>query len=157
MTETLAHRYSSENTQRELSNEYQHDRVRGFSKIFVSLCLVQQEWIGSAPIPWQASKSGSGRALWLCRPQSCHSLRVCRSAPFPTKTAPLSALWLCRPQSCHSLRVCRSAPFPTKTAPLSALWLCRPQSCHSLRVCRSAPFPTKTTLPSVTHTCSPSH
>ena len=27
MTETLAHRYSSENTQRKLSNEYQHDRV----------------------------------------------------------------------------------------------------------------------------------
>ena len=28
MTETLAHGYSSESTQRELSNEYQHDRVR---------------------------------------------------------------------------------------------------------------------------------
>ena len=27
MTETLAHGYSSESTQRELSNEYQHDRV----------------------------------------------------------------------------------------------------------------------------------
>ena len=27
MTETLAHGYTSENTQRELSNEYQHDRV----------------------------------------------------------------------------------------------------------------------------------
>ena len=27
MTETLAHWYSSENTQRELSYEYQHDRV----------------------------------------------------------------------------------------------------------------------------------
>ena len=27
MTETLAHRYSSESTQGELLNEYQHDRV----------------------------------------------------------------------------------------------------------------------------------
>ena len=27
MTETLAYGYSSESTQRELSNEYQHDRV----------------------------------------------------------------------------------------------------------------------------------
>ena len=27
MTETLAHGYSSDSTQRELSNEYQHDRV----------------------------------------------------------------------------------------------------------------------------------
>ena len=28
MTETLAHGYSSESTQPELSNEYQHDRVK---------------------------------------------------------------------------------------------------------------------------------
>ena len=32
MTETLAHGYSSENTQRELSNEYQHDRFWMFFK-----------------------------------------------------------------------------------------------------------------------------
>ena len=31
MIETLAHVYSSESTQWELSNEYQHDRVLGFS------------------------------------------------------------------------------------------------------------------------------
>ena len=30
MTETLAHGYSSESTQHELSNEYQHDRVYMF-------------------------------------------------------------------------------------------------------------------------------
>ena len=28
MTETLAHGYSSERTQQELSNEYQHDKVK---------------------------------------------------------------------------------------------------------------------------------
>ena len=28
MTETLAHRYSSESTQQELSNRYQHNRVK---------------------------------------------------------------------------------------------------------------------------------
>ena len=32
MTETLAHGYSSESTERELSNEYQHDRVWVFFK-----------------------------------------------------------------------------------------------------------------------------
>ena len=36
MTETLAHEYSSESTQRELSNEYQFDRV---SRIFKNLCM----------------------------------------------------------------------------------------------------------------------
>ena len=36
MSETLAHGYSSESTQRELSNEYHHDRVLdGFQKSFV--------------------------------------------------------------------------------------------------------------------------
>ena len=36
MTETLAHGYSSESTQRELSNEYQHDRVQ---MVFKDLCI----------------------------------------------------------------------------------------------------------------------
>ena len=37
MTETLAFGYSSESTQRELSNEYQHDRVKMF---FRELCIL---------------------------------------------------------------------------------------------------------------------
>ena len=37
MTEILAHGYSSESTQWELSNEYQHNRL--FSKIFVRYAL----------------------------------------------------------------------------------------------------------------------
>ena len=37
MTETLAHAYSSESTQRELSNEYQHDRVQ---MVFKDLCIL---------------------------------------------------------------------------------------------------------------------
>ena len=35
MTETLAHGYSSESTQRKLFNEYQHDRVY---MVFKNLC-----------------------------------------------------------------------------------------------------------------------
>ena len=35
ITETMAHGYSSESTQQELSNEYQHDRVKMF---FKNLC-----------------------------------------------------------------------------------------------------------------------
>ena len=37
MTETLAHGYSSESTQWELSNGYQHDRVE---KVFINLCVL---------------------------------------------------------------------------------------------------------------------
>ena len=37
MTETLANGYSFESTQRELSNEYQHDRV---TMIFKNLCIL---------------------------------------------------------------------------------------------------------------------
>ena len=39
MTETLANGYSSERTQRELSNEYQHDRVSMFFKDICDLVL----------------------------------------------------------------------------------------------------------------------
>ena len=46
MTETLANGYSSESTPRELSNEYQHDRV---SMIFKDFCiLVLSTNVGSA-------------------------------------------------------------------------------------------------------------
>ena len=37
MTETLAYGYSSESTQRKLSNEYQHDRVK---MVFKNLCVI---------------------------------------------------------------------------------------------------------------------
>ena len=37
MTETLAHGYSSDSTQQELSNEYQHDMVW---MIFKNLCIL---------------------------------------------------------------------------------------------------------------------
>ena len=37
MTETLACGYSSKGTQRELSNEYQHDRVK---MVFINLCIL---------------------------------------------------------------------------------------------------------------------
>ena len=36
-TETLAHGYSSESTQRDLSNEYQHDRVY---VVFKNRCVI---------------------------------------------------------------------------------------------------------------------
>ena len=39
MTETLAHGYSSESTLRELSNDYQHDRVYMFFKKLSILML----------------------------------------------------------------------------------------------------------------------
>ena len=39
MTETLAHGYSSDSTQRKLANEYKHGRFRCFSKNFAYLVL----------------------------------------------------------------------------------------------------------------------
>ena len=41
MTETLANGYSSERSQRELSNEYQDDRVQMF---FKNLCILNVLW-----------------------------------------------------------------------------------------------------------------
>ena len=42
MTETLEHGYSSEGTQQELINEYQHDRVKGdFQKFSRPYALVE--------------------------------------------------------------------------------------------------------------------
>ena len=47
MTETLAYGYSSESTQRELSNEYQHDRVKmvfkNLSVIALAGCCISLE------------------------------------------------------------------------------------------------------------------
>ena len=39
MTKTLANGYSPESTQRELPNEYQHDRVKMVFKKFAFLCF----------------------------------------------------------------------------------------------------------------------
>ena len=64
MTETLANGYSSESTQRELSNEYQYDRVLMIFKDFCVLGLltnvgsalegltVTQSYLISARLPW---------------------------------------------------------------------------------------------------------
>ena len=42
MTETLALRYSSESTQRELSSEYQHDRVKMVFKKSLHPCALDE-------------------------------------------------------------------------------------------------------------------
>ena len=42
MTETLAHGYSSESTQRVLSNEYQHDMVHMVFKKYLYLCALDE-------------------------------------------------------------------------------------------------------------------
>ena len=38
MTETLAYWYSSDKTQRDLSDKYQHERVKKFKEYFAVLC-----------------------------------------------------------------------------------------------------------------------
>ena len=42
MAETLAHEYSSESTQRELSNEYQDDRVKVVSQKSLRSCPLDE-------------------------------------------------------------------------------------------------------------------
>ena len=42
MTETMANGYSSESTQRELSNEYQHDRVFMDFEKSLRLCALEE-------------------------------------------------------------------------------------------------------------------
>ena len=42
ITETLAYGYSSESTRRELSNEYQHDRVKIVSKKYLPPCALDE-------------------------------------------------------------------------------------------------------------------
>ena len=42
MTETLAHGYSSDSSQQELSNEYQYDRVRTYFHNFLLLCALDK-------------------------------------------------------------------------------------------------------------------
>ena len=47
-TETLAHEYSSESTQQELSNEYQHDRVKMVFKKIMAKVASALEWLTSS-------------------------------------------------------------------------------------------------------------
>ena len=47
MTETLANGYSSDITQRELSNEYQYDRVKMFFIIFLLFCTLDESILSS--------------------------------------------------------------------------------------------------------------
>ena len=65
MTETLAHGYSSENTQREPPNEYQYDRVLdGFQK---SLCALAFAYF------WKVASAFEG----LIKEDCLHLLRKC--------------------------------------------------------------------------------
>ena len=78
MTETLAHGYSSESTQCELSNEYQHDRVLdGFQK---SCILVL--WL-------RVALGGLGKPLTL---RAMVSLRVNCMITFKMKSREILAL-----------------------------------------------------------------
>ena len=53
MTEYLVHGYSSESTQRELSNEYQQDRVKIFQK-YLHPCVLGQSNINIGRVKLQA-------------------------------------------------------------------------------------------------------
>ena len=65
MTETLAHEYSAESTQRELSNEYQHDRVQNVFKIICILVGLEERSLNVAEklkikIPTQTKQMKTG-------------------------------------------------------------------------------------------------
>ena len=68
MIETLVYGYSSESTQRELSTEYQHDRIKCFSKIFEFLTKVASALEGLIEptlIGYRAREGGGGALGFL--------------------------------------------------------------------------------------------
>ena len=64
MTETLADGYSSESTQRELSNEYQRDGVYMF--VFFNLCIPVL-WTKVASALARGGGGGGGGGTWVFR------------------------------------------------------------------------------------------
>ena len=85
MTETLAYRYSSESAPRELSNEYQHDRVQMF---FENLCVF---------LHWMKVTSAlDGLILLACPLLSCPGKKKTRSQWmdfYPANSRPSSRYW----------------------------------------------------------------
>ena len=65
MTETLANGYSSESTQRELSNEYQHDRVSMVFKDFSVLVLWTNVASALEGFNWAKDKHFLYHSTWL--------------------------------------------------------------------------------------------
>ena len=78
MTETLTHGYSSESTQRELSNKYQHERV---SMVFKNLCVL---------LLWTKEASALGGLMSLYRWTG-----LIRTALDPKFLSGLGKNWLC--------------------------------------------------------------
>ena len=84
MTETLAHGYSFDSTQRELSNEYQHDRVKMFFRKALHHCALDEirlsigrvkainsiVWIGQ-----YLTASSSSCSRWLPFKMAAHRIR----------------------------------------------------------------------------------
>ena len=50
MSESLAHGYSSESTQQELSNEYQHEKVKWLSKNSLCPCALDESSLSIARV-----------------------------------------------------------------------------------------------------------
>ena len=78
MTETLAHGYSSESTQWELSNEYPHDRVQ---MTYKNLCVlvpstgrVKHQHMDNKTFSHSLRHRGANIHLFLCLHQNKHTL-----------------------------------------------------------------------------------
>ena len=70
LTETVANGYSSDSTQRELSNEYQHDRVK---MIFISFCFF---------VHWTKFSLSSRRVNLMCRMSASELQYICTLTPL---------------------------------------------------------------------------
>ena len=89
MTETLAHGYSSESTPRELSNEYQYDRV---SMIFKNLCInpsaLDESSLSIVRVNWQPSPGLVGHNMSGTMPtmEPFNTIEACLINPYNNKT-----------------------------------------------------------------------
>ena len=101
MTETLAYGHSSESTQWDPSNEYQHDRVQMFFKNLQVLVLwtkVASAMEGLAWSHWHFSHDA-----WLkFRPRTCNCSGE-RQQEFSRQYAPFLSHWLLKLQPTHRL------------------------------------------------------
>ena len=61
MIETMAHRYSSESAQGELSNEYQRNRVKMFFKKSLRPCAFDESSLSIGRVKWYG-----GRHVLIC-------------------------------------------------------------------------------------------
>ena len=80
MTETLAHGYSSERTQRELSNEYQYDKVSMIFQKSFHPCVLDERNLSMIIFPFHKSMKSMNRTCPINTSQDIHISVISRKS-----------------------------------------------------------------------------